>query len=184
MVAPLVKKLATSGIKKAASKSKTNSDKLLEIRKNRLKEDRASTMESLPSKQELKLESQLREKGEIPGTKTTIKRGMSLEESPLTKGEKTKIQSLSKKVAKTDSYEAEEAEGELLDYGEKLIEKYGSGVEDILGKEMEKSFNVKTVNKKAGGQLAPKKKIKTTKKPRGVGAAQRGYGKALARKKT
>jgi len=176
MVAPLVRMLAKSGIKK--------SDKLLKIRNKRLKEDRASTVQSLPSKQERKLESQLREKGEIPGTKTTIKRGMSLEESPLTKGEKTKIQSLSKKVAKTDSYEAEEAEGELLDYGEKLIEKYGSGVEDILDKEMRKNFNVKTVNKKAGGQLASNKKIKTTKKPRGVGAAQRGYGKALARKKT
>ena len=173
MVAPLVRMLAKSGIKK--------SDKLLKIRNKRLKEDRASTVQSLPSKQERKLESQLREKGEIPGTKTTIKRGMSLEESPLTKGEKTKIQSLSKKVAKTDS---PEAENDFLDYSEKLISKYGSGVEDILDKEMKKSFNVKTVNKKAGGQLAPKKKIKTTKKPRGVGAAQGGYGKALARKKT
>jgi len=181
MAGPLVRMLATSGIKKAASKSGTNSDKLLKLRKNRLKEDRASTVQSLPSKQEIKLESQLREKGEIPGTKTTIKRGMSLEESPLTKGEKTKIQSLSKKVATTDSSEAED---ELLDYGEKLISKYGSGVEDILGKEMKKNLNVKTVNKKAGGQLASKKKTKTTKKPRGVGAAQRGYGKALARKKT
>ena len=181
MAGPLINMLAKSGIKKAVSKSGTNSDKLLKIRKNRLKEDRASTVQSLPSKQERKLESQLREKGEIPGTKTTIKRGMSLEESPLTKGEKTKIQSLSKKVAKTDSPEAED---DFLDYSEKLISKYGSGVEDILDKEMKKSFNVKTVNKKAGGQLAPKKKIKTTKKPRGVGAAQRGYGKALARKKT
>ena len=181
MAGPLINMLAKSGIKKAVSKSGTNSDKLLKIRKNRLKEDRASTVQSLPSKQERKLESQLREKGEIPGTKTTIKRGMSLEESPLTKGEKTKIQSLSKKVAKTDS---PEAENDFLDYSEKLISKYGSGVEDILDKEMRKNFNVKTVNKKAGGQLASNKKIKTTKKPRGVGAAQRGYGKALARKKT
>ena len=69
MVAPLVRMLAKSGIKK--------SDKLLKIRNKRLKEDRASTVQSLPSKQERKLESQLREKGEIPGTKTTIKRGMS-----------------------------------------------------------------------------------------------------------
>ena len=35
MAGPLVRMLATSGIKKAASKSGTNSDKLLKLRKNK-----------------------------------------------------------------------------------------------------------------------------------------------------
>ena len=164
MAGPLMRigsKSVASALKKAASKPVTKADELLKVRKKRLAEDKASTYESLPSKKEIKLESQLREKGAIPGTKETIKRGMSLEESPLTKGEKTKLESLAKKLAKTDSSVAEDA---WMDYSEKLISKYGSGVEDIVGKVMKdvsttkKAYGGKTVNKRAGGQLASKKK--------------------------
>jgi hypothetical protein len=179
MAGPLISigsKFVASALKKAASKPGTKADELLKVRKKRLAEDRASTSESLPSKKERKLESQLREKGAIPGTKETIKRGMSLEESPLTKGEKTKLESLSKKLAKTDS---EDAENALMDYSEKLISKYGSGVEDIVDKLMK---NVFTTKKAYGGRVQnkPKKQSKSkgnvVKRSSGGSVAQRGMG--------
>ncbi len=187
----MVKSLIAKGGVKLAATIKKHQEELVKLRKERAKQDRGSTYPSEISAREQELDDILLQAGKRPGTKNTISRGMSLEEAPLTKGEKTKITKLAEKLAKDNTSESED---KFMDYTEKLVEKYGSGIEDITDKAAKKAFNQnKQITKNAGGKIKSKGykaggKMKSkgykaggkmNKKPRGVGAATRGFGKAM-----
>ena len=102
---------------------------------------------------------------------------MSLEESPLTKGEKEKLKKLAQKMGKDNT---EASEDKFTDFTEKLVEKYGSGVEDITSRVAKEAFQA---NKKIGGKVVKRKAGgKTVKRNtgrsigRGMGVALRGGG--------
>lgn len=170
--------------KSAAKKGLSDQEKLLKIRKARRKTDSQSTYPSPVSKTESKIADKLRGSGTSPGTKTTVSKGMSLEEAPLTKTEKSKIARLAEKAAKTDDIRDNDI---FQDFVEKLVEKYGSGIDDIADKVLRNAFtNVSksSTRKVRGGAVSKKTTYKSQgsrvgSKPRGCGAAQRGYGKAM-----
>ena len=169
MVGSLVGK---AGIK-AVTKIKKQQDELIKLRKARQKEDRRSTFPSPISKREEELDDILLQLGERPGTKSTITRGMSLEKSPLTKGEKEKLKKLAQKMGKDNT---EASEDNFMDYTEKLVEKYGSGVEDITSRVAKEAFQA---NKKIGGKVVKRKAGGKTVKRKTGGSVGRGMGVAL-----
>ena len=178
------RRAVVKGVSEAIKKTQAAAQKkLLQARKARQGADRQSTYPAPVSKTEDKLAESLRLSGNVPGTKTTISKGMSLSESPLTKTEKDKLSRLAQKAAKTDDIKDDDIYKEYID---KLVEKYGSGVDDIADKVLRSAYSTR---KSMGGSLSKKTSYKArggkavNKKPRGCGAAQRGYGKAMKGKK-